>query len=409
MNWKLFILALVAITFVYDMVLNFIKIRSTNNPMPANVADLYDAETYTRWKAYQKEHGKVGVIFCVVSFVVEMVLLALNVHAAFAKLFPQNFFCQLLAVLLVYLVTSLIISIVKEYITEMVIEEKYGFNRTTKKTFVIDQVRSILLSVVLNMALVTGLGGLYMWLGDWVIVAFAAGLFLAVLFIAFLSPIFSRMGNKFTPLEDGQLKDRLQELLTKHGYKVRAIEVMDGSKRTTRANAYFTGLGKMKTIVLYDNMLSSLTEDEIVAVFAHELGHGVHKDVLKMQILNIFNLFVTSVFMWLGIKLLAAHLAFGFAEVNYGFAYLIAGYALGIISPLLNIGMNAYCRMCEYRADRMAVEEGYTEQLINGLKKLNTEGFGHLAPSKVQVVLEYNHPPLSERLAAIEEAQKKIG
>ena len=407
MNWKLFILALVVVRFAYDMVLSFIKIRSTGNPMPQNVADLYDAQTYTRWKAYRKEHGRLSVIFTVLTFAVNMVLLVLNVYAAFAQLFPDNFFCQLLAVLLLDTLVAIPFNVIQSYIDNMVIEEKYGFNRTTMKTFTIDQIRSILLNLILAVALVTALGGMYMGLGDWVILVFAGAMFLVMLGVIFLYPFFSRLGNKFVPLEDGALKDRLQALLTKHGYQVRAIEVMDGSRRTTRSNAYFTGFGKTKTIVLYDNILNSLTEDEICAVFAHELGHGVHKDVLKSQILSIGNLFIMSLVMWLSVKLVGIHTAFGFDMLNYGFAYIIAGAILSIISPLEEMGINAYMRRCEYRADRMAVEEGYGDQLISGLKKLNTEGFGHLSPSKVQVVLEYNHPPLSERIAAIEKYNKK--
>lgn len=407
MNWKLFILALVVVRFAYDMVLSFIKIRSTGNPMPQNVADLYDAQTYTRWKAYRKEHGRLSVIFTVLTFVVNMVLLVLNVYASFAQLFPDNFFCQLLAVLLLDTLVAIPFNVIQSYIDNMVIEEKYGFNRTTMKTFTIDQIRSILLNLILAVALVTALGGMYMGLGDWVILVFAGAMFLVMLGVIFLYPFFSRLGNKFVPLEDGALKDRLQALLTKHGYQVRAIEVMDGSRRTTRSNAYFTGFGKTKTIVLYDNILNSLTEDEICAVFAHELGHGVHKDVLKSQILSIGNLFIMSLVMWLSVKLVGIHTAFGFDMLNYGFAYIIAGAILSIISPLEEMGINAYMRRCEYRADRMAVEEGYGDQLISGLKKLNTEGFGHLSPSKVQVVLEYNHPPLSERIAAIEKYNKK--
>ena len=407
MNWKLFILALVVVRFAYDMVLSFIKIRSTGNPMPQNVADLYDAQTYTRWKAYRKEHGRLSVIFTVLTFAVNMVLLVLNVYAAFAQLFPDNFFCQLLAVLLLDTLVAIPFNVIQSYIDNMVIEEKYGFNRTTVKTFTIDQIRSILLNLILAVALVTALGGMYMGLGDWVILVFAGAMFLVMLGVIFLYPFFSRLGNKFVPLEDGALKDRLQALLTKHGYQVRAIEVMDGSRRTTRSNAYFTGFGKTKTIVLYDNILNSLTEDEICAVFAHELGHGVHKDVLKSQNLSIGNLFIMSLVMWLSVKLVGIHTAFGFGMLNYGFAYIIAGAILSIISPLEEMGINAYMRRCEYRADRMAVEEGYGDQLISGLKKLNTEGFGHLSPSKVQVVLEYNHPPLSERIVAIEKYNKK--
>lgn len=408
MNWKLLILALVLVQFLYDLVLTFIKIRSTNNPIPANVADLYDADTYARWKEYRKEHGRSSLIFTVISFAVNMLLLSLNVYAAFAGLFPDGFFWQLFAVLLLDTLVNIPVMVVRNYITDMIIEEKYGFNRTTVKTFVIDQIRSILLSFGIMLGLVTAMAGLYTGLGDWVLLVFVGLTFVIILGIIFLNPVISRMSNKFVPLEEGSLRDRLQELLTKHGYKVRAIEVMDGSKRSTKANAYFTGFGKMKTIVLYDTMLNTLTEDEICAVFAHELGHGLHKDVLKHQVFTVFQLFILTFVMWLAIKLEGIHLAFGFTEMNYGFAYCILSVCMGILSPLLAMVLNAYSCFCEYRADRMAVQEGYGKDLVTGLKKLNADSFGHPAPSKAQVVLEYNHPPLSERIAAIEKAQMKM-
>ena len=182
---------------------------------------------------------------------------------------------------------------------------------------------------------------------------------------------------------------------------------MDASRRTTKLNAYFTGFGKMKTIVLYDNLLNAMSTDEICAVFAHELGHGLHKDVLKQQIMNFGNLLLMAVVVWLAVREPMLHEAFGFGQVNYGFAYLLLGAGLGLIQPLTGMAMSAYSRFAEYRADRQAVSEGYGEALILGLKKLAKENFAHLAPAKLLVVLEYSHPPLSERIAAIEKSLEK--
>ena len=210
------------------------------------------------------------------------------------------------------------------------------------------------------------------------------------------------IGKKTAQRISLELKDKLTRLLVKHGYHVKAIEVMDASRRTTKSNAYFTGFGKMKTIVLYDNLLNAMTPDEICAVFAHELGHGLHKDVLKQQIMNLGNLLLMAIAVWLTVREPAMHEAFGFAEVNYGFAFVLLGGLLGLIQPLTGMAMNAYSRHAEYRADAQAVKEGYGEALIGGLKQLAKENFSNLAPSKALVVLEYSHPPLSERIAAIE-------
>jgi len=239
------------------------------------------------------------------------------------------------------------------------------------------------------------------------ILLFAVTVFCISLAISFLYPIFSRLANKFVPLEDGELKDSLMGLLTKYGYRVKAVEVMDASRRTTKLNAYFTGFGKLKTIVLYDNLVNAMTPDEICAVFAHELGHGLHKDVLKQQIMNFGNLLLMAVVVWLTVQDPELHRAFGFADINYGFAYIIAGIGLNLIQPLTGMVMSAYSRFAEYRADRQAVQDGYGPAMVTALKKLARENFAHLAPSPINVVLEYSHPPLSQRIAKVEEAAKK--
>jgi STE24 endopeptidase len=406
MNWKLFVLLLVVLEHGYRLVLNFVQRKSAANPIPANVADVYDAETYTRWRNYHAEHCGHSMISTAVSFAVTLALLLTDAYAAVANWFPADGFMQLLAVVLTNTIVYAVVNVGLVYYSTMVIEQKYGFNRTTVKTFIIDQIRNLLLEILLSLGLAWVLMLLHQAMGDWVIVLFAAVMFGFTLLISFLYPFFSRIGNKFVPLEDGELKEKLTALLTKHNYTVRAIEVMDASRRTTKLNAYFTGFGKLKTIVLYDNMLTAMTTDEIVAVFAHELGHGLHKDVLKMQILNIGNMLLMGIVVWLSVKVVDMHTTFGFDGINYGFAMILAGCGLGVVQPLTGIVTNAHSRKAEYRADRQAVVEGYGEALCSGLKKLGKENFSHLAPAKLLVVLDYSHPPLSERIEAVEQAMK---
>jgi STE24 endopeptidase len=176
---------------------------------------------------------------------------------------------------------------------------------------------------------------------------------------------------------------------------------MDASRRTTKLNPYFTGFGKLKSIVLFDNLVNAMSTDEICAVSAHELGHGLNKDVLKQQILNLLNLLLMAVTVWLCVREPALHAAFGFAEVNYGFAFILLGIGMGLVQPLTGIITSAYSRRAEYRADRQAVKEGYGSYLTAGLKKLAKENFAELAPTRISVLLEYSHPPLAERINAV--------
>ena len=407
MSFKITVLVILTALYLYEMVLNVIRSRSVNNPIPENVADVYDPETYRKWKRYHSEKSRLSMIAATVSWASGMLLMALNVYAVFAGLFPRTLFMQMLAVMLLSALAELLLIPVSWYDT-MYIEEKYGFNRSTAKTFWLDQLKSFLISLLL----MTVVGGLLIWihqmLGDLVFIVFAGVLMLLVLLIVFLYPLISRIFNKFVCLEDGELKERLTALLEKHGYHVRAIQVMDASRRTTRSNAYFTGFGKMKTIVLFDTLISRMTTDEICAVFAHELGHGLHHDTLRNQILTAVQMLVLGALAWLTLRSTGIYPPFGFDEVNYGFAIiLIMSVEFALVAPLFSLPVNYFSRRAEYRADEQAVKDGCGDALISGLKKLSRENLSDLSPSPLLVKLEYSHPTLSQRIGAIEKLKAK--
>ena len=402
MNFKAVAITVFILVYLYQLLLSVIGMRSEKNPIPANVADVYDQETYERWRAYHAEKSRFGILTSTASFVIDLVLLVSNAYAAFAGLFPANPVTQVFAVMLLSALTSILLLPFAWYNT-MVIEEKYGFNRTTPRTFWADQVKEF----VISLGLLTGIGALLIWvhqaLGDWLVPVFAALMTLFMMLFSFLYPVMSKIFNKFEPLEEGELRGKLAGLLEKNGYHVRDIKVMDASRRTTKSNAYFTGFGKMKTIVLYDTLVSSMTPDEICAVFAHELGHGLHRDTLKRQILVFVQMLVLSVLAWLTLRTPELFAAFGFSEVNYGFAMvLIMSVEFALISPLFGLIANYFSRKAEYRADAQAVREGYGEALISSLKKLARQNFSDLSPSPLLVKLQYSHPTLSQRIDAIE-------
>ncbi len=403
MPFKIAALVILTLIWLYEMTLHAVQARSVRNPIPENVKDVYDAETYAKWRQYHGEKNRLSLLTSTASWLVSMILMGFNVYAAFAGLFPEDsLWGQMFAVLLLSTAADLALIPFSWYDT-MRIEEKYGFNRSSKKTFFADQVKEFLVSLVF----ITAVGSLLLWIhratGDLVIVVFAAAMTVLMLAITFISPLLFRIFNKFTPLEDGELKDGLTALLKKHGYTVRAINVMDASRRTTKSNAYFTGFGKMKTIVLYDTLVSAMTTEEICAVFAHELGHGLHKDTLKNTFLSAGQMLVLAVLAWLTLRTAELYPPFGFSGVNYGFAVvLIMSVEFALFAPLYKMIVNAVSRRNEFRADAQAVAEGYGEALKSALKKLGRENFTNLAPSPLLVKLEYSHPPLSARIDAIE-------
>ena len=406
MNIKIIVLAVLTVIYLYETALHLIRMRSAGNPVPENVADVYDPETYRKWEQYHGEKSRHALITTTVSWVIGMLLMALNVYAAFAGLFPKTPYLQMAAVLLLSALAELLM-IPFAYYDTMHIEERYGFNRSSKKTFWADQLKAFLISLILTIAIGSLLILIHQALGDWMIVVFAGAMMLFILLFVFLYPVFSRIFNKFTPLEDGELKDRLTALLEKYGYRVRAIQAMDASRRTTKSNAYFTGFGKMKTIVLYDTLVNRMTPDEICAVFAHELGHGLHHDTLRNQFLTFLQMLVIGVLAWLTLRSTEIYPPFGFDGVNYGFAMiLITSAEFALIAPLFSLLANWLSRKAEYRADGQAVKEGYGEALIEGLKKLSRDNLSDLSPSPLLVKLEYSHPTLSQRITAIEKLQR---
>ncbi|MBQ6174252.1 MAG: M48 family metallopeptidase [Clostridia bacterium] len=410
MSLKVIALIVMTALYLYRLCLDCLERRSVSNPIPAGVADIYDAETYKKWRAYHSEKTFLGICTSSVSFLVSFTLMLLDVYAAFARLFPEPFFWQMFAVLLLSALSDLVL-LPFEYHDTMVIEEKYGFNRSSKKTFWTDQVKNLVLELFLMTLIGSALMGTHLWLGDWLIVGFALIMMAFALIMSFLYPFFSKIFNKFKPLEDGELKEKVTALLEKHGYRVRAIQVMDASRRTSKSNAYFTGFGKMKTIVLYDTLVEAMTPDEICAVFAHEMGHGLHRDTLKNQALSFIQMAILAVLAWLTLRS-EVFTPFGFplieraggpSAVNYGFAILlIMSVEFALVNPLWGLVSSWFSRRAEYRADAQAVEEGYGDALVSALKKLARENFSNLAPDPIVVRLTYSHPTLSQRIDAIE-------
>ncbi len=398
----------VSIVYLYELLLHIIRMRSADNPIPANVSDVYDRETYLKWRRYHAEKSRFSILTSTAAYAVEMALLLSNAYAAFAGLFPKgDLFLQMFGVLLLSALSGLVM-VPFSWVETMGIEEKYGFNRSDARTFALDQVKETVIGLVVTVTVGGILMAVHRALGDMMIPVFAVLMTLVMLGIAFLYPVFGRIFNKFTPLEDGELKERLTALLEKNGYRVRAIRVMDASRRTTRANAYFSGFGKMKTIVLYDTLVESMTVEEICAVFAHEMGHGLHKDTLRNQCFSFLQMLALGTLAALTLRTAELFPPFGFESVNYGFAVILIMTAeFPLLSPLFGLLTNFFSRRAEYRADAQAVKEGYGPQQISALKKLSRQNLADLAPSPLLVKLTYSHPTLSQRIEAIEKLSGK--
>lgn len=408
-NYKWLAFLVIAITFFFETYIEWLKIKSAKRPIPDNVKDIYDKQSYNKWLAYYGEKTKLSFIRHTISYLTVFFIIGLNVYANIVKqLSLKGDYLAAVGVLIADILISLIYSVPHEYMDAMIVEQKYGFNRMTKKTFFIDQIKDVVLDIILTSGICCLFIFLHRTLGDWLLLVFTGIMLIFVLLIVFLAPAIGKIKNKFEPLPDGKLKERLFALLLENGCTVKAIYVMDGSKRSSKANAYFSGFGKSKTIVLYDTLLEQMSEDEIVAVFAHEMGHNKHKDTLKMYGISILNVVVCVFAAWKLVSVPKIYLDFGFEKLNYGFAfYLLATVFLAFFSPFFGLFSGVLSRRAEYAADRFAAENGYKEALISALKVLSKNSFSCLAPHPLLVALTNTHPTVSQRISALEYIPKK--
>ena len=395
-------IAVLTIHLLYDLILSILAASQRGKPLPAEVSDIYDADEYARWLDYSAEKRTVGVIERVFDFAVLCGLFGTNVLSKVHAGLPGGEIVKSLLLLLLFTALTSILSVPFDWIRSIRIEGKYGFNKSTAGTFLRDEITDFLVNLVLNalfyfcVAFVYGRFGVR---GFW-IVFLALSAF--VLVISMLATTFQRLYNKFTVLEDGELRDGLTALFRASGYELENIYVMDASRRTTKVNAFCSRLGRFKKIVLYDNLVNGYTPREITAVFAHELGHYKRRDTLKSTAYSILLMAaVTGLIVWFAATP-ALSVEYGFDGVSVIFGLLaMQAVILGPVTAVLMIPRAAMARAFEYKADTNAAEAGYGEELISALKKLSKDNFSDLNPHPVIVALEYDHPTTAERIRAI--------
>lgn len=406
---KLISLCIITLIFFYELVIDMIDYRSIHNPLHEKVQDIYDKDKYLNWKSYKRSKVFASIIFSVVQFLVIILLLVFDIFATIGNLVGDSPYITTIATIGLYIFVDFVITTIQSYVDTMVIEEKYGFNNTKMGLFVKDRVKSLAITCVLLIGLLSLFVLLYESIGNYVLIIFVLIMLLFVFVIMMISPYLMKISYKIEPLEDGELKDKLVNLLNKYGFKVRKIEVLLASERTTKSNASFSGFGKTKTITLYDNLINTMTPDEIVAVFAHELGHGLHKDTAKLSVMSIINILLIVLSMTWLVNYEEIHFAFGFDHMNYGFAFVLLTFLfMPFISIITGLITNVISRKAEYEADNHAVKEGYGLELIQALKTLSREDFVDLSPSKLIVLLTYSHPPMIDRILNIEKQMGEL-
>jgi STE24 endopeptidase len=397
-------ITIILATFAFDMWLSILNYNHRTQPIPDNVKDIYDTESYSRWLNYTMENFRLGMIAKVLSTIIIVALLIFGffpVLNRFSLTVSSDPIMRTLIFVGIYMILNSLIDIPFSYIKNFKIEEKYGFNKTTKKTFVLDLLKSLSMMIVLGGSVLYVLLSLYLNSENFILYTWLFLVTIMIFINILYTKVFIKIFNKLTPLPDGELKDKIMEFAQKTGTSIKSISVMDASRRTKKLNAFFSGFGKFKSIVLYDNLIEKMSSDEIVAVLAHEIGHGKHMDTLRNLLMALIQMGIMLYFLQLFLSWEALSISFGFETVNIGFGLILFSVFLSPIDILLDVPLSAISRWAEYRADGYAKENGYKEAMITALKRLAQENFANLTPHPLMVKMTYSHPPISQRIQAL--------
>lgn len=391
--------------FVFGKILSFLNLQSNKGALPDELKDVFDEEKYRKTQEYESVNTRFGWLTGTFSFLLTLAMLLLQGFAwldEFVRTYTSNpilialFFFGILAI-----VSDLLSTPFDIYHT-FVIEERFGFNKTNAKTYILDKLKGYVIGAILGAGLLSAFvwfyntAGNFFWLYAWI--AFTAfTLFFTMFYTSLIVPLF----NKLSPLPEGELRTAIEEYAGKVNFKLDNIFVIDGSKRSAKSNAYFSGFGPKKKIVLYDTLIQQHTTSELVAVLAHEIGHYKKKHIPVSMAISVLQmgamLFVLSLF--IGNPLLSQ--ALGVEQPGFHIGILAFGMLFSPVSLITGILFNILSRKNEFEADRYAATTYSGTELKNALKKLSANNLSNLLPHPLYVFINYSHPPLLERLRAI--------
>ena len=403
----IFIISAVSIEFILARITGYLNITSLFPELPEEFKNSYDESKYQNSQNYTRTNEKFDVVTGTFDFLFILCIIVFglfNVLDVFVRSFGfQSDMINGLIFFGLFMIIQDILSTPFSLYRHFVVEERFGFNKMTMKTFVIDKIKGLFLMVLIGTPL---LGiilyffesfGDFAWLYAWAIIS-GFILILQPLFTSFIAPLF----NTFTPLEEGELKDSINSYSEKVEFPIRRIDIMDGSRRSSHSNAYFSGIGKRKRIALYDTLIEKQSVQEILAIVAHEVGHYKKKHIQKGIVLSIlssgFMFFMVSVFM----KNPQLFAAFSMEKLSVYGSLVFFQILFSPINMLLSLFTNALSRKNEFEADKFSEETiGNPLHLISGLKKLTVENLGNLTPHPLNVFLNYSHPPVLQRIRAL--------
>ena len=400
------IIGVILFEYILSFIVRTLNIQSLDPTLPDEFSDTFDNDKYLKSQEYTITNSKFSYFTSTFSLIISLWFILSGFYNT-VDLYVRNYgFNEILTGLLFFaflFVISDVIRLPLSLYQTFVIEEKYGFNKTTYKLFFTDKLKEYLLTIIIGGPVLYailyfwGSYGSIAWLYIWVFLT-SFSIIMQPIYINFIAPMF----NKFTPLEDGELLDRIKKYLNKVDFPVKKLEVVDGSKRSGHSNAYFTGFGKNKRIALYDTLMEQMNHDEIIAVIAHEVGHyklkHIHMGIILSSIQTGIMLFILSLF--IGNPDLFA--VFKMDNLSIYASLLFFSMLYAPISMILGIVFTIISRKNEFSADKYSSDTAkMPEALISGLKKMSKENLSNLTPHWLNVFLNYSHPPVLERIKAL--------
>ena len=388
--------------FILATVMNYLNAKRFKDPIPNDLSDVYNTKEYEKSQAYKLSNYKFGIVTSIFSLALILSFLFFGGFAwvdEVALEFSDNIILQALIFFGIIMIGSDILNTPFTYYRTFVIEEKFGFNKTTHKTFLIDKLKQWAMTVIIGGGILSLViwffqyAGTNFWIYTWGLITVFT-LFMNLFYSKLIVPLF----NKQEPLEAGSLKEKIEKYAAQVGFDLQHIFVINGSKRSTKANAYFSGFGKEKRVTLYDTLINDLEEDEIVAVLAHEIGHYKRKHIIfnlsTSILLTGFMLFLLSLF----INNPEVSLAIGVDRPSFHAALIGFGILYSPVSEITGLLMNYFSRKFEYQADDYAKNTYAAIPLVSSLKKLSKNSLSNLTPHPAYVFMHYSHPPLIDRI-----------
>ena len=400
------ILLIITVNFILEQWLDYINLRRQHSALPDELKGIYDEEKYAQSIAYQKTQTRFSFLTSTISFIVFFIVVFAGFFGmldGWLRGFIDNEIGLALAFFAVLYFASDWLSLPFQLYSTFVIEERFGFNKTTPGIFIMDKLKGYLVTLLLGggvlfifIWLILTIGKDF-WLYFWVISA-ALMILINMLYTSVIVPIF----NKLTPLPEGDLKAAIEEYGLKVGFPIDNIFVIDGSKRSSKANAFFSGIGKRKKIVLYDTLIEGHSKEELVAVLAHEVGHYKKKHIFTGMILSIVQVGIMLFILSFLVFNPALSEAMGASQLSVAINLVVFGILFSPISMITGLFMNAISRKNEFEADAYASLTYDGTALQTALKKLSVNNLSNMLPHPLYVFFHYSHPPLLQRLQAIE-------